>query len=84
MVPVLVEPAVPEEPAMPVEGLDVEGTVDEDELGVLTVSSVFLLQPPSASAAAKASATAQADLSECAYISISFSKKWERLKASQL
>lgn len=58
----------------PVEGVVVEGTVDEVEPGVLTVSSVFLLQPPSARAAAKASTTAEADLRVGAYISVSFSK----------
>ena len=83
---VLVEPVVPLEPipepvvepelGAPDEPVEppfvVEGVVVEEEPGDLTVSSVFLLQPPSASAAARASATAPAVLSVGAYISVSF------------
>ena len=79
---VLVEPVVPLEPipepelGVPDEPVEppfvVEGVVVEEEPGDLTVSSVFLLQPPSASAAARASATAPAVLSVGAYISVSF------------
>jgi len=50
----------------------VEDGVVVEEPGVVTVVSVFLPQPPSARAAARASATAPADLSVGAYISVSF------------
>lgn len=58
-----------------VEGVVVEGMVveeDEEGAGVVTVSSVFLLQPTSARAAARANAAAPADLRVDAYISVSF------------
>lgn len=72
---VLAEPVVPVvEPLVPlsvVEGLVVEGMVDEDEPGIVTVSS-FLLQPPNARAAVKASTTAKTDLIVDVHISVSF------------
>ena len=62
----------------PVEGLD--GLVAEP-IGT-RVSSIFLLQPPNARAAAKASAIALADLSADACIYVSFGQL-ERLNSSQ-
>lgn len=76
-----VDPVVPDEPVVPLPV--VEGMVDEVEPGVVVVSVVLLLQPPSERAAARTSATAPADLSVDAYISVSFSKL-ERLNVSQL
>ena len=74
---VLVEPVVAGAVVAPLvgEGVVVEGMVveeDEEGAGDLTVSSVFLLQPTSARAAARANATAPADLRVGAYISVSF------------
>lgn len=75
---VLVEPVIAGAVVAPlvVEGVVVEGMVvgeDEEEgAGVVTVSSVFLLQPTSARAAARANAAAPADLRVDAYISVSF------------
>ena len=71
----LVEPVVPGAVVAPLvgEGVVVEGMVVEEEgAGDLTVSSVFLLQPTSARAAARANAAAPADLRVGAYISVSF------------
>lgn len=65
---VLVEPVVAG--AVVVEGMVVEE--DEEGFGDLTVSSVFLLQPTSARAAASAKAAAPVDLRVGAYISVSF------------
>jgi hypothetical protein len=89
VLPILpVDPLVPVDPllvlgGLVVEGLVVEGVVDDDEPGgSVTVSSVFLLQPPNASAAVRASATVQAVLMVGAFISFSF-LKLNRLNASQ-
>lgn len=73
----LVEPVVAGAVVAPLvgEGVVVEGMVveeDEEGAGDLTVSSVFLLQPTSARAAARANAAAPADLRVGAYISVSF------------
>ena len=77
----LEEPLVPEEFVVPlpvVEGLVAGGMADddedgeEDELGAVGVSLVFLLHPPSARAAVKARARAEADLSEDSYMSFPF------------
>ena len=69
-------PAAPVEPAEPVDGAVVEPVEP-------LVPSVFLLQPPSAKAAARTSTTAPADFSVGAYIAVSF-EKLERLNVSQL
>jgi len=90
LLPMAPVPVVPEESVEPVEGM-VEGVVDgaveegvEDVAGVLAVSSAVLLQPASAIAAAKATATAEPVLSSGAFISVFPLKKWERLTASQM
>ena len=74
--PDLVVPDVPTAPVELVEGLVVE------PIGT-RVSSVFLLQPPNARAAANASAIALADLSADACIYVSFDQL-EWLNSSQL
>ena len=70
---VLVEPVIAGAVVAPlvVEGM-VVGEDEEEGAGVITVSSVFLLQPTSARAAARANAAAPADLRVDAYISVSF------------
>lgn len=84
MAPVLEpDPVVPEVPGIPVEPVElVDGEVPDPVEPALP--SVFLPQPPNASAAASASATAPADLSVGAYISVSFKKLLERLNVSQI
>ena len=74
---------VPEEPVesvLPLEGLLMGG---EDEPGAVMVSSAFLPQAPSASAAVRASAVTATDANLLSYMSISF-QEWsmDRLSVS--
>ena len=73
-------PEEPVDPVLPLEGLLMG---EEDEPGVVVVSFTFLLQAPSVSAAARASAVTATDANLLSYMSISF-QEWsiDRLSVS--